>query len=299
MKLENIIVPVDMSDASGNALEFAWKMAEVAGVDIEVLHVMDKVLEGQQKGHSGMLSQMYNNIENELHTFVEETIRGFGGEWPIEDRLAYMPEDTDTKLKEPVVRIQIAYGFPDVVIKEMSNPDNLIVMSSTGRGALGSLVFGSICTEVSKNADGNILFVPRTAKFGGFDQILYASNTASLGYQRIQQAVSFAGYFDSQIHFVHVGHAGEAGVDMEKRLFEIEYKSLKPSNPFLYTKMIEDENVTASLMEYALFHRIELMIFVTAQRQFWEDILHESVTQQVLHASDYPMLVIHPEQINN
>jgi nucleotide-binding universal stress UspA family protein len=299
MKLANIIVPVDMSEASANALEFAWRMAEIAGADIEVLHVMDKVLEGQQTGHSGMLSQMYNSTENELHTFVEETIRGFGGEWPIEDRLAYMPEDTETKLKEPIVRIQIAYGLPDVVIKEMSNPDNLVVMSTTGRSALGSRIFGSICTEVSKNAPGNILFVPSKATFGGFDHVLYASNAASLGYQRIQQAVSFAGYFDSQIHFVHVGHAGEEGVDLEKRLFEIEYKSLNPRNPFLYTRMIEDENIAASLMEYALFHRIELMIFVTAQRHFWEDVLHNSVTQQVLHSNEYPMLVIHAEKIVN
>ena len=63
--------------------------------------------------------------------------------------------------------------------------------------------------------------------------------------------------------------------------------------------MIDDENVTASLMEYALFHRIELMIFVTAQRHFWEDVLHNSVTQEVLHADEYPMLVIHAEQIIN
>lgn len=299
MKLENIIVPVDMSDASGNALEFAWKMAEVAGTDIEVLHVMDKVLEGQQTGHSGMLSQLHKSTEKELHTFIEETIKGFGGEWSAEDRLAYMPEDNGAKLKEPIVRTKIAYGLPDVVIKEMSNPNNLVVMSSTGRGALSTRILGSTCTEVSKNASGNILFVPRAAKFGGFDHILYASNAASLGYQRIQQAVSFAGYFDSQIHFVHVGRAGEEGVDMENRLFEIEYKSLNPNNPFLYTRMIDDENVTASLMEYALFHRVELMIFVTSQRHFWEDVLHNSVTQQVLNANEYPMLVIHAEKIVN
>jgi nucleotide-binding universal stress UspA family protein len=49
------------------------------------------------------------------------------------------------------------------------------------------------------------------------------------------------------------------------------------------------------LYEYAFYHRIDLIVFVTHHRKFWENILHKSVTNSALLTSDLPILVIHSD----
>jgi nucleotide-binding universal stress UspA family protein len=55
------------------------------------------------------------------------------------------------------------------------------------------------------------------------------------------------------------------------------------------------ENVVEALYEYAFYHRIDLLVFVTHHRSFWDNILHKSITNEVLASSDLPLLVIHSD----
>jgi nucleotide-binding universal stress UspA family protein len=58
--------------------------------------------------------------------------------------------------------------------------------------------------------------------------------------------------------------------------------------------MVSDD-IVGALYEYAFYHQIDLMVFVTHHRSFWDNILHKSVTNEVLASSDIPILVIHSD----
>lgn len=292
-RLKHIIVPVDMSAVSANALLFAWQIAKKTDAHLEVIFAMDSIFEGSKPSASGFLSGYNKTMQSELDIFIQQTMAS--------DLVAYTPPASQpgapgqaAELNGPYVSSKVIYGFPDAAIQAYSKKCDLIVMGTTGGGTVAHKLFGSVSMEVSKNAEAPVLFIPPGVTYKGFPNMLYASNFESLEALLIQQAVSFARRFDSQIHFVHIGPAGEKGAAMERRLFEANYQETLPEKPFIFTKMVS-EDIVDPLYEYAFYHGIGLLVFVTHHRSFWENFLHKSITREVLSSSALPVLVIHSD----
>ncbi len=292
-RLKHIIVPVDMSTVSANALLFAWQIAKKTDAHLEVIFAMDSIFEGSKPSASGFLSGYNKTMQSELDTFIQQTMAS--------DVVAYAPTTPQpgapgqaTEIKGPYVSSKVIYGFPDTAIQTYSERCDLIVMGTTGGGTVTHKLFGSVSMEVSKNALAPVLFIPPGLTYTGFPNMLYASNFESLDALQIQQAVSFARRFDSQIHFVHIGPPDEKGLAMERKLFEANYQESMPEKPFIFTKMVS-EDIVDPLYEYAFYHRIGLLVFGTHHRSFWENFLHKSITREVLSSSSLPVLVIHSD----
>jgi len=291
-RLRSIAVAVDISTGSDSALRFAWHIARKVGADLEVLYAMDSIFVGHTPSASGFLSGYQHTMQLELDTFIQETMARIGVKYdPPAPGAPGQPPPQDL----PVLHSKVIYGFPDAALEACSKRVDLLVLGTTGRGALGRKLFGSVSIEVSKQAHCPVLLVPPDAEFRGLQNVLYASHFDSLSTLRIQQAVSFARHFDGQLHFVHVGRNNEKGTALERKLFEASYHQSQAEQPFLFSKMV-GEDVMGALYDYSLFHRIELLVFVTHQRNAWENILHRSVTREAALSTDYlPILIIHSD----
>jgi nucleotide-binding universal stress UspA family protein len=291
-RLQYIIVPVDMSAVSADALRFAWKMAEKTGAHLEVIYAMDSIFEGTKPSASGFLSGYNKTMQSELDAFIQQSLSTDSYHYEPVGLQAGAPGESAQR--RPYISSKVIYGFPDTAIQNYSEKCDLIVMGTTGGGTLTHKLFGSVSMEVSKNARAPVMFIPPGMTYEGFPNMLYASNFESLDPLLIQQAVSFAHRFDSQIHFVHIGPAGEKGIALERKIFEINYQESQPDKPFIFTKMVS-EDVVDPIYEYAFYHRISLLVFVTHHRNLWESFLHKSITREVLSSSGLPVLVIHSD----
>lgn len=294
-QLRKLSVPVDMSEVSANALVFAWEIAKRVEADMEIVYAMDSIFEGTEPSASGFLSNYSLTMQTELDAFIRKAMNGIGVEYSPPARFAPEPGQMEGSMhKEPHLVSKIIFGAPDVALEEYSRQADLLVMGSTGAGGLGKKLFGSVSAELSKSAHCPVLFVPREGDYRGFQNILYASNFDSLNAISVQQAVSFAKRFEGQIHFVHVGPGGEKNLETQREQFESIFKDSGYEKPFVFSKMVSDD-IAGSLYEYAFYHRIDLLVFVTRHRSLWENILHKSVTNEVLSSSDLPILVIHSD----
>lgn len=288
-RLRRILVPVDLSPASENALFMACRMAHLFEASIEVVYVMDSIFEGNSPSPSGFLSGYKKTMQEELDAFVKQATHKENDVCPG-TILTDFPHDEPHK--SGGLRTRIAFGFPEEVISELSKRADLLVIGTTGRGTLTRKLFGSVSIAVSKNAECPVLLVPSGAQYKGFHRILYASNFESLDALTVKQTVSFARRFNAQLHFVHVGKAGETSVDLEKKLFEINYVYANPDMPFIFSKIVGDD-VVEKLHEYAFENRCDMFVFVTHQRNFWEGLLHHSMSKDMLLHTSTPVLVIH------
>lgn len=286
--IRKIVVPVDLSENAAEALCYALNLAKVISCDIEVVYVMDSIFEGEKPSSSGFLSGYKKTMQQEVDGFIQKTLESEGISYSPEERAIHGPITGEA----PAIHSTVLYGFPDATLIEYSQHADFIVMGTTGRGTIGKKLFGSISLEVSKNAHAPVLLTPPGAKFKGLQNILYSSNFESLEISRIQQAVAFANQFNAQLHFVHVGKPGDTGVELEKKLFEIHFKYAKGNSPFLFTNLV-GEDVVEQLYEYSMNHKIDLMVFVTHHRNFWEAIVHHSITRDVLFDAFIPVMVLH------
>ncbi|MCB9306870.1 MAG: universal stress protein [Lewinellaceae bacterium] len=292
-RLGTITVPVDMSKPASNALQFAWQLAEKFDSRLDIIYALDSIFEGGLPSASGFLSGYKKTIDTELEAFVKESLAGIGVAYESPAQKASAPKDPEDQSPQKI-SLSVHYGFPEAVIEERSRNTDLIVMGTTGRGGVARELFGSVSTEVSQMAHCPVLFVPDDAAYAGFHNVLYASNFDSLDALRVKQAVNFAKHFGGRLHFVHVGAADEKGLDLERKLFEIHYEHSDPEFPFLFTRVMGD-NVVEQLNDYALFHKIDLMILVTHHRSFWEGLLHKSITRKALVGAGVPLLVMHSD----
>ncbi len=293
-RLRTVSVPVDMSPVSGNALRFAWEIAKQLGANLEVVFAMDSIFEGSTPSASGFLSGYQTTMKTELDSFISEILGVSGVVYEPPSKFAGSPGTLQTSASKPFISSKVIYGAPDLALTEYSKDADLMVLGTTGRGGIGKKFFGSVSIEVSKNSHCPVIFIPKEAEFRGFQQVLYASDFDSLHALSVRQAVSFAKRFDGQIHFVHVGPGGEKGLETQRKVFEVDYGESKPERPFIFSKMVS-EDIASALYEYSFYHHIDLLVFVTHQRNFWDSILHKSITNVALLSSDLPVLVIHAD----
>ena len=292
-QMKKILVPVDLSPASENALRYACMMAHTFGASVEVVYAMDSIFEGTKPSPSGFLSGYKKTMQEELDNFVKNTLSKKENhgcpDWGATE--LHQQFGTDSAR----LRTRIVFGFPEEMIAQMSDHADLVVMGTTGRGNLTRKLFGSVSIALSQTAKCPVLLIPSQAVFSSFKNILYASNFESLDALAIKQTVTFTRRFEGQLHFVHVGPAAENGVELEKKLFEINYIYADPEHPFIFSKIVGEE-VVESLHEYAFEHAIDLFIFVTHNRSFWESILHRSISREMLLNTTAPVMVIHAEE---
>ena len=284
-RLKRITVPVDMSRDASNAIRYAYSFAQATGASMEVVHVLDQVFKEGVPGSVGFYAQYRQAVEEELAAFVGKHLN-------LPAVSSGAPSQNGSK---PTLTRTIDYGYPDRVIAARSVLSDLIIMSVTGSGAATSNLFGSVSAHVLKEAQCPVLFVPAHTFFTGVKRILYASNFDSLQAKTIKQVAHFGKRFNSELFFAHVGPPDFEPADFEAKMFEIDYGFTSPESPFHYQQIYGD-NIPETLYDFALEQRIDLIVFVTHQRPFWEQLIHNSVTLNALKNAKWPILVLHAER---
>ena len=292
--ISSILVPVDLSPASENALAFACQLSHKLNASIDVIYVMDSIFQGSRPSHSGFLSAYRNTMQEELNQFVQTVFEKHTNPCPPARIITAKPGKSQD-LDGHELQTKIVFGFAEDAICESSNETDLIVMGTTGRGNLSRQLFGSVSIAVSKNANSPVLLVPPQASFSDFKEIVYASNFESLQEDVIRDTIEFANRFDSRIHFVHVGTHENQLANLGDRLRETLGRVSKTDKPFIF-KGVEGDDVVELLHEYAFVNRADLFIFVTHQRSFWESILHKSMSKEMLLHASAPVLVFHSSE---
>lgn len=294
-RLHTLSVAVDMSEVSAGALVFAWKLAQKLHSRLEIVYAMDSIFSETASSASGFLSGYTHTMQTALEAFVSKTLADIGVDCQLPARFAGEPgEGRETPLPEaPQIAAKVIYGTPDYALTEYSRLTDFLVMGATGRGGVGQRLFGSVSAELSKNAHCPVLFVPEGAVFTDFSNLLYSADFDSLQDSVVRQALSFSQRFDAQTHFVHVA-TGQAKRPGQHEAFKAIYAESGSDKPFIFSQMLS-ENVVGALYEYAFYHRTDLLLFVTQQRTFWENILHKSVTAEALGSTSLPMLVLHAD----
>ncbi|WP_447980654.1 universal stress protein [Candidatus Nitrospira bockiana] len=143
--IARILLPVDFSDCSLDALEYGVQIAQRLGARVMVLHVLEPVAYGLDftLGHAAAQQALRARVEAELRR-LEEAIRSKGV--PIEHR--------------------IKGGLPaDSILESAQESDaDLIVMGTHGRRGLSHVLKGSVAEAVLRRASCPVLTV-KSPKF--------------------------------------------------------------------------------------------------------------------------------------
>jgi nucleotide-binding universal stress UspA family protein len=134
---ETILCPIDFSDESLRALDYALSLAQESGARVILLHVLEGVLDGLDP-------EQVRNIS------VAEYLRN--AEQDASERLrAAVPEEARV-WAHPVERTARGRAYRQILAAAEYEKAGLIVMGVRGRGALNRMLFGSTTEHVIREA---------------------------------------------------------------------------------------------------------------------------------------------------
>ncbi|NJN33227.1 MAG: universal stress protein [Saprospiraceae bacterium] len=103
---------------------------------------------------------------------------------------------------------------------------------------------------------------------------------------------NFARIFNAKVDFVHVDDTPwDEDTDTDRLLDEL-FAETDPDFAFEIHN-IKRDNVVSGLKNYADKHKIDLIAFVSKHRNFWQNLIHSSVSQNVAISTHKPMLIMH------
>lgn len=271
--MNKIICPVDFSETSLNAIEFAVEIGKKFHSHITLFHVFterdfNKVVGKEFVGKSfkELMAMATTKLER-----LAEAIHKENAEVTCSSQVE-LGELTD-KLKEAVKE-----GHQD-----------LIVMGTTGVSRVSGVFFGSNTEEVINDVRIPVLCVPKEANYTGFRKIVYASDFMEEDKVAIQEVISLATLFDSRISVLHI-NLSDSEDEYNKFIGElqsfIQYKKIGFVN-----KKFKD-NIGLGIQEYMQDENSDLLVVYKKQRSFVQSIFHKSLTRILSYSTDKPLFVL-------
>jgi nucleotide-binding universal stress UspA family protein len=275
--IKNIVVATDFSVTSRNAYCYARALAQALDATLTIIHIQEQILVLSDAMATPLPSENDKEVVKNLEDFIADG-------------------DSMTSIltaKQELV-IKIVAGDPvDVLINQSESEDtDLIVMGTTGLSDVLTKLFGSTSYKVSNKAHCPVILVPRDTKWEPIEQIVFASNYDSITSGFVQNITDFALSVHADIHFVNVRNFDPV---LETRQKETSWKALSGIDPDLYFEKhtIYGNDTIEQLTKYNTENGIDMIAFVSKHRNFWENLAHKSIVENIALSTIIPIMVMH------
>ena len=287
-EIERILVPVDFSEYSKNACEFAIGIAKMLDAEIMLLHayyfpIINAIDYGEGLNFVVGL--------NETITDIAEKARE--GLLKLYDELM-----DEIRLKNYVnvkLNFTLANGNPVNEIMNMyyKYRPGLIVMGTQGKTKLAREQFGTVAASTINDTKVPVLTIPEISKFKGIGKVnvLYATNFDESDFRAIKKLMTLLYLFDVKINFVHIGKNDEISRDKIDTLKEL-FNNLYPGYEF-ECQIVENMDILLALQKLMLEKSIDIIAMTTHKRNFFTQLFKPSMTKKMLFQTDTPMLIFH------
>jgi len=268
--MRKVLIPTDFSASSKNAFYYALQLYGNTDTTFDLVHIYHTSFDPSQPTVLDFSLGIDKIKKDNLDRFIEEIPETIG----------------EGLMNKDGINGKVVMGFAAEQLISLSKSYDVIIMGTTGSHKLADKMFGTISLEVSRKAFCPVFLIPDNSKYLKFKNIVYACDFEGVNPLILDKIVNFAQRFEAQMHFIHVTqneNALDIGMSIKQLSFPLTYS----------TKTIKAESISDGLNSYVEENDIELVIMATRRRNFWEQIMHKSITKKMAINSQVPLLVYH------
>jgi nucleotide-binding universal stress UspA family protein len=291
--IRRILVPIDFSEQSLNACDYALGIAAKLKAEIKLLYSYFNPI---------ITSEPY--LENQAIAFQLDPIIG-NMEKEARKQITKLKEDLNKKaISQNKEKIKISYsldkGVPENVILEYAEKYHpaVIVMGTKGKGSMNFI--GSVTKKIIEKSEVPVLAIPSNAVYMGMEyvnKVLYATDFDDSDFSALRRLMMLIRPFGMKIYCVHIAK------DSKKLLSDVKMESLK--NHFneeypdyqITCDLIERDDVLTGLEDYIGKNEIDLIALTTRKRGILERIFNPSIARKMLFHTHIPLLVFHSGKV--
>ena len=279
--MNKILCPVDFSDTSLNAIEFAVEIGKKFHSAITLLHIFtekdfNKIVGEESIGRS--YRELLAMATEKVKILADKINEDYAGQGIA--RCGYKVEAGE--VIDTILEITHTSSY------------DLIVMGTTGISRTNGIFFGSKTEDVMEKVKIPVLCIPDSALYKGFSKLVYASDFMKEDRLAIQEVISFATLFDARISVLHIDQDDS---DDEYDAFITELKSFIQYRKINFVNKHFKDDVGQGIEEYMKEENGDLLVVFKKHRSFLDSMLHKSLTKTLAYSTDKPFLVLKLENI--
>ncbi|MBL0329521.1 MAG: universal stress protein [Bacteroidetes bacterium] len=279
--MKTILVPVDFSDNSKNALDYAIPLAKKLNMKIILLHAF----------HPSMMEALKDSLKVINHEDIIGTpadMKQLLNNW----KEAVSKSEPGLKCESIFLESNLTDELNDLIDDYAID---FIIMGTKGATGLKSVFIGSNALKIIDTAICPVMAIPTDFKFKEYTTIAFASDYHDSDKFSVQFIAEIAKPFNASLEVVHI-----ANEDIKPR-FEEDLLSNFMSGikkEVRYEKMnfhlIEgEEDINTALNEFVSKNAVELLAVSTVDRLLHGPLFNRGVATNLAHHIQVPLLVFH------
>lgn len=291
--MKKILVPVDFTTTSDNAIDYAIQLVAKTGGEIRLLHAVDDPF----------------FTENPDMDFNSDSARGV--EFPSDPLYKIMTEAklemenlvNNTKAKitsasQEVTLSQAIYnGFAeDIILQEAGRfHPQLIVMGSHGHKRLDRVFFGSVTQGIIRNAHFPVLAIPVDYAFREIQDVVYMTDLMDEDIFSIGKLLNLFSPFSIKLHVTHFSNSDDPSTE-EEQLFKLNEQVMRDHKEVkIEYEMVDARILRDAYQQYIDNKNIGLIALTTRKRSHFKRFFNAGTAVDALYHSHLPLLVFHQE----
>lgn len=280
-----IIVPIDFSGTSADALRFGCYLADVTGYDLEAVHVHD--------GYDDDKAFVVMKGSARIRSRVRERLEKFVTDHADQMTFTGMHDDTDGL---PFVKCREVVGKAIKQLVKLSQREDtaFIVMGGVGSGRPSPVtpVFGSVARGVATRAACPVLLIPQNAGVPKIAQAAIAFDEVDTLVALSDKTAFLRKALSPEMHFTHVLYRDEVSEEMME--LNLLHEMLNNDFPDYAVDfdLLPAGDVTNVLIDYALERDIDLLILGRRPIGFMMNLLVRSEIPDIVGSCAIPMLIV-------
>lgn len=269
--MKTILIPTDFSDNAKHAFSFAVNLfRHQEAVKFLLVNVSDKPLAKAGVTINYTDEIMLNRLQD-LETEKLDLVK-------------------ETGINADDVEVFFNFGGLENVINSLAKQQdiNLVVMGTKGASGLKEVFIGSNTNDVFKKVMIPTIAVPNDYPLSNLDSIAFASDLVDIpSAKQLDPLKNLLKETKANLHVVHF-YISEHEHDGNREKLLQELTEFSPVYEEFYSEIVGEE-----LVEYVNEKNFNMLAVLMRDRDFYERLFHDSVTEELAFHSEIPLFVIH------
>jgi nucleotide-binding universal stress UspA family protein len=291
-KKHPVLVPVDFSDYSIKACEFAFKLASTLNVEVILLHAYFSPSFGTIP-IGDVINYEIGQDEETLKLVIDKVNKEMG---KITENL--YQQIREGKLPDVKFRHVLREGIPEEEIIRYAKKHNpfIIIMGTRGKDHKDMDLIGSVTAEIIERSRTPVFAIPENTCLNCFDNIrniAYATNFDDKDLIAFEKLMQLMKPFRFKMHFIHFD------AKREDNWTEIKLSGIKeyfaryyPGQEIEY-HLLKGSDILTVFDEFIHKNNIDVISLTTHKRNIFTRLFNPSIARKMVFHSDTPMLVFH------
>ncbi len=272
-----IIVPVDFSEESMTALEYAFVWANVYRSDIQMVFVQTK-----KSSYAIEEKLEYENVEKQF----QEIVHNYKHKMPEGCELSFI--------------IKRGRVFQEVAEQAESFKNSLVICSTHGESGWSKFFIGTNAFRIVEATIRPVVVV--SSKEYNYSEapktIVLPIDITKETREKVPLVASIANLFDAEVHILRVTSSSEKGIHNTLKLYANQVAKYFDEHSVKYKQeLVIGENITDITIDYAKSVDADMIAIMTEQIKAWTNMFMGSYSQQMLNHSPIPVLCVTPSEL--